>query len=442
MQLPLKIIVLILAIFNSFSFIGQELAFPGAEGFGRYSTGGRHGILYKVTNLNDSGEGSLRNGIELKEPRIIVFDVSGVIDLKSELKIKKGQISIFGQTAPAGGITIRGNKFSIRADDVIIRYLKFRLGDITNVETDALECKDSKNIIIDHVSVSWAVDENASFYRNENFTLQWSIISEALNKSIHKKGAHGYGGIWGGKKVSFHHNLLANNASRNPRFCGSRVSLNNVDSIVDFRNNVIYNWVNNSVYGGEKGSYNIVNNYYKPGFDTKKSVRETILTPYLEFGDFFIKGNIMHDNYEVSKNNWNGGIHIDDEDEGKGDLVPRKSPFDIKQNIKTQSAVKAFESVLSYSGASYRRDSIDLRVISEIKNPTFESKIIDSQEEVGGWCNDKLSFNTNTDSDNDGLPDEWEILMNLNPSIIDSMEKSLHSYYNNIEIYSHYILNN
>src|SRR6056300_664181 len=385
MQLPLKIIVLILTIFNSFSFIGQELAFPGAEGFGRYSKGGRRGILYKVTNLNDSGEGSLRNGVELKEPRIIVFDVSGVIDLKSELKIKKGQISVFGQTAPADGITIRGNKFSIRADDVIIRYLKFRLGDITNVETDALECKDSKNIIIDHVSGSWAVDENASFYRNENFTLQWSIISEALNKSVHDKGAHGYGGIWGGKKVSFHHNLLANNASRNPRFCGSRPSLKNIDSIVDFRNNVIYNWINNSAYGGEKGSYNIVNNYYYPGVDTKKSVRNTIVTPYLEFGDFYIEGNIVHQNAEISKDNWNGGVHIDHEDEGKGFPTPLMKPLEIQNNIRTQSAQAAFKSVIEGSGASYKRDVIDQRVIDELLNPTTNSKIINSQVEVGGW---------------------------------------------------------
>lgn len=431
----------ILIILCSLSSTAQNLAFPTAEGFGRYAKGGRNGILYKVTNLNDSGPGSLRYGIELRSPRIIVFEVSGIIDLKSELKLKRDYITILGQTAPGDGITIRGHKFAIRADEVVIRYLKFRLGDLNELESDALECKDAKNVIIDHVSVSWAVDENASFYRNENFTLQWSIISEALNKSVHDKGAHGYGGIWGGKMVSFHHNLLANNASRNPRFCGSRPSLKNIDSIVDFRNNVIYNWINNSAYGGEKGSYNIVNNYFYPGVDTKKSVRNTIVTPYLEFGDFYIDGNIVHQNTEISKDNWNGGVHIDHEEEGKGFPTPLKKPLEIQNNIHTQTAQAAFKSVIERSGASFRRDAIDQRVIDELLSPTTKSKIINSQEEVGGWIISKITEEKAEDTDGDSIPDWWEEQMNLNPNLKDAMQTTLHPFYNNIEVYSQHILN-
>lgn len=437
----MRSIFCIILLLSSLSHSAQELAFPKAEGFGRHAQGGRDGILYKVSNLNDSGPGSLRYGIELREPRIIVFDVSGIIDLKSELKLKRDSITILGQTAPGEGITIRGNKFTIRANEVVIRYLKFRLGDLNQLESDALECKDSKNVIIDHVSVSWAVDENASFYRNENFTLQWSIISEALNKSVHDKGAHGYGGIWGGKKVSFHHNLLANNASRNPRFCGSRPSLNNIDSIVDFRNNVIYNWINNSIYGGEKGSYNIVNNYYYPGVDTKKSVRNTIVTPYLEFGDFYIDGNIVHQNTPISNDNWNGGVHIDHEDQGNGFPTPLKQPFEIQNNVHTQSAQDAFKSVIAHSGASYRRDEIDQRVLDELLNPTTNSKIINSQVEVGGWIVSKRSEDHAKDTYGDAIPDWWEEEMNTNPHQKDAMQTRLHSFYNNIEVYSHHILN-
>ncbi len=429
-------LTLILLFTLSFSY-SQTLAFPTAEGFGKTATGGRGGIVYKVTNLNDSGKGSLRKGILKKGPRTIVFDVSGTIELKSKLDVNKGDLTILGQTAPGNGITIKGYPFTIKSDNIIIRYLRFRMGDRYAIEGDALGCRNTNNVIIDHCSISWGTDENASFYNNTNFTLQWCIISEALNNSVHKKGAHGYGGIWGGQKVSFHHNLIANNNSRNPRFSGSKTTKNSDNEFVDFRNNVIYNWGDNSIYGGEKGTYNIVNNYYKAGPATTSSKKNRIVSPSEPYGKFYVNGNVVIGYETITKQNWNGGVHCKDLN-----VVKLVSPININNNIKTSTAKNAFSDVLKNVGANICRDRVDKRLISTTKKgkTSYKNGIIDSQENVGGWPTLKSS-KPKKDLDNDGIPDKWEIKHNLDTTTNDANLHTLSNEYTNIEYYSFSISN-
>lgn len=242
----------------------QMLAFPGAEGFGRFTTGGRGGRVLEVTNLNDDNNpGSLRWAVGQSYPRIIVFRISGTIMLNSDLNINHGNLTIAGQTAPGAGICIANHTVECKASNVIVRYLRFRLGDLTKEANDSFWGRNLNNIMLDHCSMSWAIDEDGSWYDNTNFTMQWCIYSESLYHSYHPKGDHGYGGIWGGMGATFHHNLLADNSSRNPRFCGARYHLTTASTeIVDFRNNVIFNWGFNSAYGGESGNQNMINNYF------------------------------------------------------------------------------------------------------------------------------------------------------------------------------------
>ncbi|WP_223154564.1 pectinesterase family protein [Aestuariibaculum sediminum] len=410
----------------------QKLAFPSAEGFGRYASGGRGGIVYTVTNLNDEGEGSLRKGITKHGARIIVFAVSGTIELKSNIDVNNPNLTILGQTAPGDGITIKGYPFTIKADNVILRYLRFRMGDLHKVEGDALGCRGSNNVIIDHCSISWATDENASFYNNSNFTLQYCIISEALNNSVHHKGAHGYGGIWGGVNVSFHHNLIASNNSRNPRFSGSSTTENSKNEFVDFRNNVIYNWGSNSIYGGEKGTYNMVNNYFKSGPATKQSIKNRILEPYKPYGTFYIDGNYVEGFETISSNNWDGGVQCDNLQETK-----RDSEVHISNNISTQSPTDAYEKVLKEAGASLSRDAVDTRIVQNtlMGLTNYKNGIIDSQNDVGGWPALK-STTPKTDTDKDGMPDDWEKEHKLNPNLNDSNHFSLDKNFTNIEVYA------
>jgi len=448
-------LIILLMIFSILPTNARVPAFPGAEGGGKFTTGGRGGKILFVDNLNDKGNGSFRKAIEAEGSRTIIFRISGNIELQKTIHIKNGDLTIAGQTAPGDGLCLKNYGIRIDADNVIIRYIRIRPGDLMKEENDAISGIRNKNIIIDHCSFSWASDEVASFYDNTNFTMQWCIISESLYKSNHHKGEHGYGGIWGGLNASFHHNLLSDHTSRNPRLNGPRYSGNPEAEKTDFRNNVIYNWGFNSIYGGEEGSYNIVNNYFKPGPATSKKVKGRILnltqmfynseinTDTLGAGWFYITGNIVEGNPDVSANNWNGGV------QGKGvdEIAIAKSklnepiPFTQIENV---NAKIAFEQVVKYSGANLVRDPVDNRILEEVKTgkekygssyQNGKNGIIDSQNDVGGWP-DLNSVKPLVDSDNDGMPDKWEKRNGLNPNNgKDYILKTLDSNYTNIEVY-------
>lgn len=406
-------------------------AFPGAEGGGKYVTGGRGGKVITVTNLNDSGPGSLRAAIEAEYPRIIVFAVSGTIALQSTLRILSGDLTIAGQSAPGDGICVRNYNVNIDADNVIIRYMRFRLGNEAGQQTDALSCLRRKDILVDHCSMSWSVDETASLYDTENLTVQWCLISESLDHSVHVKGEHGYGGIWGGNNATFHHNLLAHHTSRNPRFCGSRYHHHPEWEVVDFRNNVIFNWGHNNVYGGEQGNYNIVNNYYKAGPATNKKVRNRIVNPSSPLGKYYVAGNYVDGFPEITANNWSGGVQCENVDS-----TYSAAPIPMRVALPEQSAREAYEAVLTHAGASLVRDALDARIVGEVRSgaPTYGNGMIDSQEKVGGWPN-LQSRPAPPDRDHDGMPDTWEQTHGLRPDQDDAALFTLDKGYTNVEVY-------
>ncbi|SHL22507.1 hypothetical protein SAMN05444266_102517 [Chitinophaga jiangningensis] len=411
----------------------QQQAFPGAEGFGQFASGGRNGKVIYVTNLEDDGPGSLRKALAARGPRTIVFSVSGTIALQSPIRIKEGDVTIAGQSAPGDGICVRNYPTYVEANNVIIRYMRFRLGDDSHQEGDALGGRNTDNVIIDHCSVSWAMDECASFYYNSNFTLQWCLVAEALNESYHIKGAHGYGGIWGGRKASFHHNLIANNNSRNPRFSGSSTTTNTEDELVDYRNNVVYNWGFNSSYGGEKGRYNMVNNYYKAGPATQKKVRNRIINPSEPYGQFYVDGNFVYQDPAVTANNTNGGVQCNDPA-----AAVVKVPFEVS-SVKTTDALNAYKAVLASAGASLRRDAVDTRIIREVEtgistNGKKQNGIVDTPAEAGGYPELK-SAPAPLDTDGDGMPDAWEKANGLNPAVADGNGHQLDKGYTNVEVY-------
>ncbi len=393
--------------------LAQPLAFPGAEGFGRYTSGGRGGKVLAVTNLHDSGAGSLRAAVTARGARTIVFHVSGTIALRSALRIKNGDLTIAGQTAPGDGICLRDYPLSITADNVIIRFLRIRLGDVNRLQEDAVSCLGQRNIIIDHCSMSWGIDEVASFYDNENATVQWCLIGESLNDSYHRKGKHGYAGIWGGKGVTFHHNLLAHNSNRNPRFNGSRTHGAPEKELVDFRNNVIYNWGENSAYGGEAGNHNLVANYYKFGPATGHT-KNRIVEPYDAKGRWYVADNEVYGFPEVTTDNWAGV-------QGKfGALGRVEAPFPVAP-VVTHSAEAALALVLASAGALLpKRDTVDARIVAEVRTGTARFGngglgLIDSQNQVGGWPV-LHSAPAPEDEDRDGMADEWERRHGLDPA--------------------------
>ena len=444
--------------------LSLPVAFPGAEGFGKYTTGGRGGKVYIISNLNDKGPGSFREAAEAKGKRMVVFSVSGTIHLESKLTIK-GDVTIAGQSAPGDGICLADNSVGIGGDNIIIRYLRFRMGDKYqkggmvdgNGGDDAFGGTRKKNIIIDHCSMSWSTDEVFSVYAGDSSTLQWNIIAEPLNYSYHFETGdkdyehHGYGGIWGGHHLTAHHNLFAHCNSRNPRFDGIR---NTTEENVDYRNNVIYDWGSNNIYAGEGGNYNIVNNYFKYGPSTNKNVRYRIINPgkretlpAIPFGKWYVNGNYVDEAAAVTKENYlgvdmgNGGT----EEDKKNTVVAKPIP---SEKIPEQSAKDAYESVLQYVGASYKRDTIDERIINNVKNR--KGGFIDVQGgfphgtayelTINAWPLLK-SFPALIDTDKDGMPDEWEKKNGLNPAdAVDASNYKLSKGYTNIEVYLNSLL--
>lgn len=444
----------------STAIVETAYAFPGAEGFGRNATGGRGGTVIEVTNLNDNGAGSLRAAIQATGARTIVFKVSGRIVLNTALVIKNANLTIAGQTAPGDGICITNNTVTIDADNVIVRYLRFRLGDEAAIENDAFNGRNHNNIIIDHCSLSWSVDETGSFYDNRNFTLQYCILSESLYHSVHDKGDHGYGGIWGGQGASFHHNLLAHHTNRNPRFNGSRYSKQAELEVVDFRNNVIYNWGFNSAYGNEAGNLNMVNNYYKPGPATGSGSLKyrifqytglyydvTVRPDTIYGGKLFIEGNYLEGFPAATADNWGLGVQRDSRATAAQVTAARQNTPFAFGIITTHTALQAFDTVLKYAGAILpKRDITDTRIVNEVRTGTvtfggtYDSRvgvlsgIIDTRSVVGPWP----VYNTATalaDTDKDGMPDAWETLKGLNPAVADHNKKTLSTGYDNLEVY-------
>ena len=457
----LKKVFFVLSVVFQFSVEAQVVAFPGAEGFGKFTTGGRGGETILVTNLNDSGPGSFRAAAIKKTKRIILFQVAGTIHLQAKLNIG-GDVTIAGQTAPGDGICIADQSVILGGNNIIIRFLRFRLGDKFqrgemingNGGDDAFGGSKRKNIIIDHCSMSWSNDEVFSVYAGDSTTLQWNLIAEPLNYSYHYETGdkdfenHGYGGIWGGKHLTAHHNLFAHCVSRNPRFNGARLGAD--EELVDFTNNVIYNWQHNSVYGGEGGYYNVTNNYYKPGPSTSPKVKERIVNPTKNeeknFGQFYVNGNIVDDAKLVTQNNLLG-VHIEGTSQDKLNTIVAL-PFEVI-DITKQNAAESFLKIIDKVGASFKRDTLDQRIIQDVLQR--RGRIIDVQggylhgtpfeQTITAWPNLQIAP-VEKDTDNDGIPNSWEIAKGLDPeNANDALYFTIIKGYSNLEVYINSIVN-
>ncbi len=475
-------------------------AFPGAEGFGRYTTGGRGGKVYHVTTLEDDGKaGSLRYAINQSGARIIVFDVCGTIYLKSQLNISKGDLTIAGQTAPGDGICIADYPVQIKASNVILQYLRFRVGNrhVDEHEGDGLGSMDQNNIIVDHCTISWSVDECCSVYGGKNLTVQWCIVAQSMVNSGHSKGNHGYGGNWGGSGCTYAHNLLLHHTSRTPRL-GPRPGTQ-TDERLDLRNNVIYNWAGNGCYGGEGMNVNIVNNYYKPGpATTSSSIGRRIAalgirtTSYCKnsdgtwnawyamwhvWGDYYVDGNFNPKYSDVTNDNWTYGIYnqitnssVDNTfTQATRDTLKSETPLPFPY-VTTWSAQDAYAKVLDYAGCikprqnvnvsgwALYRDRLDSVMVSDTRNgvATYTGGVdangkqlgkgfINSQEDCGGWpeltATELEISRASKDSDNDGIPDYYEDLYwsgeNVSPQA--QCTKANYTQYTNMDYYLHMI---
>lgn len=446
-------------------------AFPGAEGGGKYSFGGRGGKVLVVTNTKDSGKGSLRWACEQGGARIVVFNVAGIIQLKTPIKVRAPYITIAGQTAPGDGVCVAGESFLIDTHDVIIRHMRFRRGTIHGRLDDCLGGNPVGNIMLDHISTSWGTDENLSIYRHMyndgnggaaqklgtvNITIQNSISSEALDIW----GAS-HGSTLGGENNTFIRNLWACNAGRNPSIGWY--------GIFNFVNNVIFNWWNRSVDGGDyRAMYNIINNYYKPGPCTPldepiayriirtQSGRSKL--PYRSYGLFYVDGNVVENFDEISKDNWNGGVQLEGDDrlEDYIDSIRWNKAF-LMPEISIMSAQEAYAFVLNNAGATLpKRDAVDERIIKTVRTgivhfeqdinpdslPVFTSRrlpadsyklgIIYDISQVGGYP--EYKGEPYKDGDADGMPDKWEIKYGLNPdNASDANEDCNGDGYTNIE---------
>ena len=448
-------------------------AFPGAEGGGKFSFGGRGGKVYVVTSLADSGPGTLRDACEQGGARVVVFNVAGIIRLKTPLIIRAPYITIAGQTAPGDGVCVAGESVWINTHDVIIRYMRFRRGE-TNVgrRDDAIGGNPVGNIMIDHVSASWGLDENMSMYRHMyndstgkiedklgtvNITIQNSIFSEALDT-----WNHAFGSTLGGENCTFMRNLWADNAGRNPSI--------GWNGIFNFVNNVVFNWVHRSTDGGDyRAMFNIINNYYKPGPLTPKNspVGHRILKPesgrsklsYRVYGRAYVNGNIMEGNERVTKDNWDGGVQVEEQsDAGEyKDHMKWNKPLPMPE-LTIMPAKEAFDYVLNNAGATLpRRDAVDARVVEQVKTgkikylqnvklpetqfkhrrlpiDSYKQGIITEVSQVGGYPEYKGT--PYKDADKDGMPDEWETRHGLNPkNAADASADRNKDGYTNIEEY-------
>ena len=407
---PLAVII---TLFISQTAVSM-LAFPGAEGFGAESVGGRSGKVLFVTNLNDSGPGSLRAAVESDSPRTVIFRISGTITLKSTLSVTKPYITIAGQTAPGDGICLKDYALSISADHVIIRHIRCRPGDNTKSESDALSISSGQNIIVDHCSASWSVDETLSASARDrlgNVTVQWCIISESLNDSTHSKGPHGYGSLirgGHGNGYTFHHNLYAHHHARLPRPGNYNDRRRDPEGfILDFRNNVIYNWGSGSAGYNADGSnkansitkMNFVGNYYKSGANSSGNLAFSEST---KTARAFFSGNCMNGIYP--KDPWSL-VTFSNFSRQDLDAYKQSNPI-LVPPVKTDDAITAYKRILGECGASLpKRDVVDIRIVKDIKNGT--GRIINDEEEVGGWPQLK-SIRLPKDSDQDGMPDNWE----------------------------------